>query len=372
MVCIASIRDFIARATSLRAFSPSKLGRFRVRVCGRDLDVGPAAYFPQSRRRFQTIPVVKMMVDSGTGSTHLPITAPVQKPVEDAIFENDDLSYGAGTCKSEDRSLSYGYYSFTGRRPTMEDFYDIKTTRIQGQTVSLFGVFDGHAGSRAARYLKEHLFDNLLNHPKFMTDTKLAIRETYRKTDSDFLDSEISAFREDGSTSCTAILIGNQLFVANVGDSRAVISKGGKAIPLSEDHKPNRSDERQRIEDAGGVVIWAGTWRVNGVLAMSRAFGNRILKQFVEAEPDIKEEVIDDELELLVLATDGIWDVLTNEGAISLAKTEEAPETAARRLGEYAYSHGSADNITSIVVRFHHDENDDDAVVPTSSPSTSE
>ncbi|KAF3333234.1 putative protein phosphatase 2C 52 [Carex littledalei] len=369
MVCIASIRDFIVRATTLRGFSPSKLGHFRVRVCGRDLDVGPAAYFSHSRRRFRTMPVIKMTVDSGTGSSHLPVTGPVQMPLRDAIFENEDACYGCGASKSEYRRLSYGYLSFRGKRPTMEDFYDIKTRRIEGRTVSLFGVFDGHGGSRAAEYLKDNLFENLLNHPKFMTDTKLAIRETYRKTDSDFL-SELDVTRDDGSTACAVILVGDQLYVANVGDSRAVISKGGKEIPLSEDHKPNRSDERKRIEDAGGIVIWTGTWRVGGVLAMSRAFGNRMLKQFVAAEPDIKEEVIDDKLELLVIATDGIWDVLPNEDAISLARTEEEPKVAARRLAELAFSRGSADNITCIVVRFHHDETND-AVVPSSSPSTS-
>ena len=55
----------------------------------------------------------------------------------------------------------------------------------------------------------------------------------------------------------------------------------GAAIALSEDHKPNRSDERSRIEAAGGVVVWAGTWRVGGVLAVSRAFGDRLLKRYV-------------------------------------------------------------------------------------------
>jgi protein phosphatase 1L len=50
---------------------------------------------------------------------------------------------------------------------------------------------------------------------------------------------------------------------------------------LSEDHKPNRTDERSRIEAAGGVVVWAGTWRVGGVLAVSRAFGDRLLKRYV-------------------------------------------------------------------------------------------
>jgi len=270
----------------------------------------------------------------------------------------------------------------------MEDFFDVKLTEIDGQAVSLFGVFDGHGGSRAAEYLKEHLFENLLKHPEFLTDTKLAIStsfflirlhfrlfllpfllllqmtgnlclktgETYQKTDTDFLESESSAFRDDGSTASTAVLVGDHLYVANVGDSRAVISKAGKAMALSEDHKPNRIDERKRIENAGGIVIWAGTWRVGGVLAMSRAFGNRLLKPYVVAEPEIQEEQINGDLECLVLASDGLWDVVENEEAVSLGKSEDAAESAARKLTEIAYSRGSADNITCIVVQFHHDK----------------
>lgn len=88
------------------------------------------------------------------------------------------------------------------------------------------------------------------------------------------------------------------------------------AIAVSRDHKPDQSDERQRIEDAGGFVMWAGklcricckyfscsgkllafvmtenlltgTWRVGGVLAVSRAFGDRLLKQYVVADPEIQ------------------------------------------------------------------------------------
>ncbi|ONM25266.1 hypothetical protein ZEAMMB73_Zm00001d006859 [Zea mays] len=82
--------------------------------------------------------------------------------------------------------------------------------------------------------------------------------ETYQKTDIDFLESEASAFRDDGSTASTAILVGDRLYVANVGDSCAVIPKAGKAMALSEDHKPNRIDEQKRIENACGIVIWAG------------------------------------------------------------------------------------------------------------------
>ncbi|KAM3413191.1 hypothetical protein ACQJBY_004395 [Aegilops geniculata] len=266
----------------------------------------------------------------------------------------DEVGYMSGGCKSDDGSLSCGYSSFRGKRASMEDFFDIKSSKIDDKQINLFGIFDGHGGSRAAEYLKEHLFENLMKHPQFMSDTKLAISETYKKTDSDFLDSEINTHRDDGSTASTAVLLGNHLYVANVGDSRAVISKSGKAIALSDDHNPNRSDERKRIESAGGIVMWAGTWRVGGVLAMSRAFGNRLLKQFVVAEPEIQDQEIDDELEFLILASDGLWDVVPNEDAVSLVKMVEDPEAAARKLTETAFGRGSGDNITCVVVKFQH------------------
>ncbi|XP_027361936.1 probable protein phosphatase 2C 76 isoform X4 [Abrus precatorius] len=236
----------------------------------------------------------------------------------------DIMGFPSGAWKSsEDGRLSCGYSSFRGKRVTMEDFYDIKTSKIDGRLVSLFGIFDG---------------------------------ETYQQTDADFLDYEKDTFRDDGSTASTAVLVDNHLYVANVGDSRTIISKAGKAIALSEDHKPNRSDERKRIENAGGVVMWAGTWRVGGVLAMSRAFGNRMLKPFVVAEPEIQDQEIDEETELLVLASDGLWDVVPNDDAVSLVRTEEEAETAARKLTEAAFTRGSADNITCIVVRFNHEK----------------
>lgn len=292
-----------------------------------------------------------MMVDTGSMSRAGPL-------VDMMPEKDDDGRFASGGWKSEDGRLSCGYSSFRGKRVTMEDFYDIKTLKIGGQSICLFGIFDGHGGSRAAEYLKEHLFDNLVKHPKFLTDAKLAISETYQQTDAAFLDSEKDTFRDDGSTASTAVLIDNHLYVANVGDSRTIISKAGKAIALSEDHKPNRSDERKRIENAGGVVMWAGTWRVGGVLAMSRAFGNRMLKQFVVAEPEIQDQKIDEQIELLILASDGLWDVVQNDDAVSLAHTEEEPEAAARKLTEAAFSRGSADNITCIVVRFHNDKPD--------------
>ncbi|RLN25164.1 putative protein phosphatase 2C 7 [Panicum miliaceum] len=305
--------------------------------------------------------------------------AAAQKESERENVEVADIS---GGWKSEDGSLNCGYSSIRGRRPGMEDFYDIKSSRIDDKQINFFGVFDGqaftsgtpyllylmnltpfiisgHGGTRAAEYLKEHLFENLIKHPAFVTDTKSTISEAYKKTDADFLDAVAEGNIQVGSTASTAVLVGNHLYVANVGDSRAVISKAGKAIALSDDHKPNRSDEQKRIEDAGGIVTWSGTWRVGGILAMSRAFGNRLLKRFVVADPEIQDQEIDGELEFLILASDGLWDVVPNEHAVAFVKDEDGPEAAARKLTEIAFRRGSTDNITCIVVEFRHDNMSD-------------
>ncbi|KAL6629831.1 hypothetical protein ACP70R_029596 [Stipagrostis hirtigluma subsp. patula] len=264
----------------------------------------------------------------------------------------DGSSALSGGGLSENGRFSYGYASSPGKRASMEDFFEARIDEIDGETVGLFGVYDGHGGARAAEYVKQHLFRNLIKHPKFISDTKSAIAETYNHTDTEFLKADSSQTRDAGSTASTAIILGDRLLVANVGDSRAVISKGGEAIAVSKDHKPDQSDERQRIEDAGGFVMWAGTWRVGGVLAVSRAFGDKLLKQYVVADPDIKEEVVDSSLEFLILASDGLWDVVSNEEAVAMVKPIQNPEEAAKRLLQEAYQRGSSDNITVVIVRF--------------------
>ncbi|XP_020520891.1 probable protein phosphatase 2C 59 isoform X2 [Amborella trichopoda] len=223
---------------------------------------------------------------------------------------------------SQNKRFSYGYASSPGKRSSMEDFYETQICSVDGQIVGLFGVFDADA---------------------------------YNHTDSEFLKSENNQHRDAGSTASTAVIVGDCLLVANVGDSRVIICRDGNAIAVSRDHKPDQSDERQRIEDAGGFVMWAGTWRVGGVLAVSRAFGDKLLKQYVVADPEIEEEVINGSLQFLILASDGLWDVISNEEAVSLVQPIEDAVAAAKRLTQEAFDRGSGDNITCIVVRFHHD-----------------
>lgn len=115
----------------------------------------------------------------------------------------------------------------------------------------------------------------------------------------------------------------DEIFCANAGDSRSVLSVGGKAIELSKDHKPDDTEESKRIYNAGSFVEEG---RVNGMLALSRAFGDFEYKnnnvrqakdQAVSAFPDIKVEPIQDKTEFIFLACDGIWDVMTSQEVVT-------------------------------------------------------
>ncbi|KAL2563551.1 hypothetical protein AAZV13_20G198900 [Glycine max] len=273
---------------------------------------------------------------------------------------------------SRNGRFSYGYSSFKGKRSSMEDFFETKISEADGQTVAFFGVFDGkskivlaltsvfialwfctaaavsplwhtltllvisrHGGSRTAEYLKSNLFKNLSSHPDFIKDTKTAIVEAFKQTDVDYLNEEKGHQRDAGSTASTAVLLGDRIVVANVGvipewlhvELAQVDAMSVMFVPLSIDHKPDRSNERQRIEQAGGFIIWTGTWRVGGVLAVSRAFGNKLLKPYVVADPEIQEEEIDG-VDFIIIASGGLWNVILNKEAVSLVQNITDAEVA--------------------------------------------
>lgn len=129
-----------------------------------------------------------------------------------------------------------------------------------------------------------------------------------------------------GCTAVVAVKRGRELIVANAGDSRGVLCRGGKAVAMSRDHKPHLSSERTRIVSAGGFVTEIGGMnRVNGNLNVSRSIGDLKFKrnknlsrseQIVTAEPEIRKFSLTREDKFFVLACDGIWDVLDNQQVV--------------------------------------------------------
>jgi protein phosphatase 1L len=217
------------------------------------------------------------------------------------------------------------------------------------QSVFFFGVFDGHSGRRACEYARDNL-PRQVHSELSKSETEEALRRAFLKTDEDFLKIAHKEGLGDGSTAITALVRGRTLWVANAGDARAVLVSGSSAIAMSEDHKPNRESERRRITQAGGTVTFMGCWRVNGVLATSRGFGDRELKKVVSAEPEIRHRTLTEGDDYLVLASDGIWDVLSNQNVADIVARAGGCRAAASAVTEEALRRGSMDNVTAVVI----------------------
>ncbi|KAL1458076.1 hypothetical protein WDU94_008251 [Cyamophila willieti] len=187
-----------------------------------------------------------------------------------------------------------------------------------------------------------------INYIKLVTDEVLLV-------DQRIVETAKKTYDVAGSTALIAVLEGTRLIVANVGDSRGVMCDSkGNAIPLSFDHKPQQMRERKRIKEAGGFIAFNGVWRVAGILATSRALGDYPLKdkKLVIADPDVLTfDLADHKPQFLILASDGLWDIFSNEEAVNFIKQRLGEDLfGAKSLTLQAYYKGSLDNITVVVI----------------------
>ncbi|GFZ19642.1 protein phosphatase 2C family protein [Actinidia rufa] len=243
-----------------------------------------------------------------------------------------------------------------GRREAMEDRYSAVIDLQGDRKQAFFGIFDGHGGAKAAEFAAENLNKNILDEVRKRDGTELeeAVKFGYLNTDSEFLKEDIRG----GSCCVTALIRKGNLVVSNAGDCRAVMSRGGVAEALTLDHRPSRDDEKDRIENLGGYVdCCRGVWRLQGSLAVSRAIGDRHLKQWVTAEPETKILRIEPTLEFLILASDGLWEKVTNQEAVDIVHPlcvgVQKPEllSACRKLAALSVSRGSKDDISVMLIQ---------------------
>jgi len=122
-----------------------------------------------------------------------------------------------------------------------------------------------------------------------------------------------------GCTANILLYVKNELICANAGDSRCVVAEGGKAIPLSEDHKPGQKKELERILAAGSTVNEEG--RIDGNLNLSRAIGDiqhkknlsiRLQDQAITSMPDVRRYTVNENTDFAVIGCDGIWDTMSS------------------------------------------------------------
>ncbi|AQK88044.1 putative protein phosphatase 2C 50 [Zea mays] len=342
---------------------------------------------------------------------------------ESAGVDKLDLGAAAGGKRSVylmDCAPVWGCASTRGRSAEMEDacaaaprFADVPVRLLASRRdldglgldagalrlpAHLFGVFDGHGGAEVANYCRERLQVllrqelRLLGEDLGQISCDVDMKEHWDELFTGCfqrLDDEVSgqasrlvgavqesrpvAAENVGSTAVVAVVCSSHVVVANCGDSRAVLCRGKEPVELSIDHKPDRKDERARIEALGGKVIQWNGYRVSGILAMSRSIGDRYLKPFVIPKPEVTVVPRAKDDDCLILASDGLWDVVSNEEACKAARRQiqlwhknngvtsslcdegdESNDPAAQAAADYlmrlALKKGTEDNITVIVV----------------------
>lgn len=261
-------------------------------------------------------------------------------------------------CESgEGNGLRFALCAMQGWRVEMEDAHAIKIELHPTlKNCSYFAVFDGHAGDFVSKYSSEHLIETILELwmasvgsnscsaggkngeencleknsdlcNAHLTDSveidnfRQKIIEGFLEIDSKMreLPKFLSGEERSGTTAVAAFIMPNKIIFANCGDSRALICSNKSVRFATYDHKPYNEEERKRIENAGGSVM---IQRVNGSLAVSRALGDYDYKnvsglspteQLVSAEPDLTIIDRSEDDEFVILACDGVWDVMSNE-----------------------------------------------------------
>ncbi|KAI3941594.1 hypothetical protein MKW92_034069 [Papaver armeniacum] len=311
----------------------------------------------------------------------------------------------------DDECPKFGATAVCGRRREMEDAVAIHPSLCRENSSSsrlhFFGLYDGHGCSHVAMSCKDRMHKLV---KKEIENQAAIIPEQWKELmERSFwrMDKEVIQCKDDGtipminrscrcelkmpqcesvgSTAVVSIVTPEKVVVANCGDSRAVLSRGGKAVPLSTDHKPDLPAELQRIQGAGGRVIYWDGPRVLGVLAMSRAIGDNYLKPYVSSEPEITVTERTEEDEFMILASDGLWDVVSNDTACDIVRMcllngsgrvvlprssssgvmknvfgggsnpDKACSDAAMLLTKLALARRSADNVSVVVVDLRKD-----------------
>ena len=293
---------------------------------------------------------------------------------EETIFQN------------KTNRVATAFHSERGQRMTQEDRCLIAANAMKLKAVEMYAekrkelfenlsnftiacVFDGHNGSKCAQYVCQKLPPRLLLHDLFLakaSELELAFQDTFHAIDQEACAVLRDSNDSSGSTALVAVYDGRKkvLTVASVGDSMCVLSRGGKAIQMHKLHRLDIPEERQRVISRGGTVI---NDRVNSVLAISRAFGDAAFKFRDEASsygtgplsatPDIAGEIITPMTEFAVIATDGLFDILSPQQVVNFVRKRIAKRVdlneIAKELVLEAIKEGSVDNVTALILSFH-------------------
>jgi serine/threonine protein phosphatase PrpC len=255
--------------------------------------------------------------------------------------------------------MNIHYTTVTGRRDKNEDGHNIEinlNAKNNKNNINLFGIYDGHGGNEVSKFLEKKVPKIYLDKKNTFPFSKTFHINIFKELQKKILENEAGFY--SGSTCIICILYkkNNNLYmnVLNLGDCRLVILyKNNKFNTLTIDHKPDEIGEKKRITTLGGIVTKDSedTYRI-GDLAVSRSFGDGDNAPYISQIPDIYYKRITDNTEYIVIACDGLWDVINNNELHPLIKKfkENGSKNLAISLVNEALKRKSCDNISVIVI----------------------
>ena len=196
---------------------------------------------------------------------------------------------------------------------------------------SLFGIYDGHGGSKCSDFLRDNLHNYIVKNEYFPNNPEEALKYAFNKAENEFIEKAIKEEEKSGSCSLVALIINDILYIANCGDSRALISiNNGKEFKLINNiHRPNEESEKNRIINNGGLIYESNSIKriIPGRLSVSRAIGdiNAKIEKFggkpnvLSPVPEVFKININEpnqKIDFLLLGCDGIFDYLCNKDCI--------------------------------------------------------
>ncbi|KAI9255443.1 hypothetical protein EDC94DRAFT_696535 [Helicostylum pulchrum] len=260
------------------------------------------------------------------------------------------------TSPSEVNSMSYGVADWLGPSDHLAT-WDLVLPRFRNRDDEcLLGLFDGRrqnkTGCKLTRFLNDNLtfqFTNELEKSKNDDTIVSALRRTFLALEKEFgsMDTEE---KETGASALLCYISGTKLYVANVGDALAVLSRNnGQAHEITQKHIPLNPSEISRIRAAGGYVSNAGL--LNDELNVSRSFGYYHLIPVVNANPFISCINLAENDEFVIMASRGLWDRISYQTAVDIARTEKDDlMIAAQKLRDFAITYGADDNIMVMII----------------------
>ena len=260
--------------------------------------------------------------------------------------------------------ISYAYNENPNleHRKEMEDFHYIKALLNKKISCSYFGLFDGHSGKEVGVYLMENLHKIINQKLKESNDIdkidvlKNIVINSFEQVDKDINSKNFK--NETGSTGTVLLLFkdtnspsGKSILCANVGDSKAYLITKDEMRLITKDHKCSDQTEVKRIRDNGGVVFRE---RVFGTLMLTRSFGDKEMKKYgVLATPDIYVKNIESGDLFVVIASDGVWDVVEENEILQMAKEGISSSDFSKKIVGLAKERDTHDNISCIVVKLN-------------------